>query len=216
MPAAASVSRLSIGFLPSGPLRLLPLRGFRRRFLLVTRDLENVVKADVRFATRVLVEVSFTCTHRKRHGPRPHEGVRIVDGEPEVDRVLAHACEALDRVKGRAGAPVAGLVREVLALDNQRIAIPVATRLAEPLMDLRAELRASIQWDEPRLVNHLVRDRDVSRTLNDPDVVVIEAGENRGGEPPGNAPLERAAVLRPIGAPGPGSAAGRCPRLSLG
>ena len=67
-----------------------------------------------------------------------------------------------------------------------------------------------------RLVNHLVRDRDVARTLNDPDVVVIEARENRGGEPPGDAPLERAPILRSIGAPGPGSAAGRCPRLSLG
>src|SRR4029453_10379148 len=76
-----------------------------------------------------------------------------------------------------------------------------AGEVAEPLADFGCQGRTAIQRNEPDIMDHLVDDGDVAGSLNDVDVVVVEAGKNRGRQPPCDTSLERRAILWTVSAP---------------
>ena len=98
----------------------------------------------------------------------------------------------------RRATSVRSLSGEVRRLDNQRIALPPATRIAEPLPDLWLGMRTSVQRDYAGIVDHLDKDDNVARALQDLIVVVVEAGHHRSWQPSENATIVRAPVFGPV------------------
>ena len=94
----------------------------------------------------------------------------------------------------------ARLVREVRYVDDQRIPLPVATRIAQPLAGVWVKMRPAVQRDDACVVHHLVEDGHVSRSLDDLIVVVVPGRHHHAGQPsPRDAAREEAGVLRTCG-----------------
>src|SRR5205814_9426548 len=62
---------------------------------------------------------------------------------------------------------VGGLILEVGRLDDQRLAFPMAARVAHVGADALANVRARIDGNDAGLVNHLVANRDEAGALVD-------------------------------------------------
>src|SRR5882672_7808440 len=106
---------------------------------------------------------------RDRPGARPHG--RILDRHDVFKRGGAGAGPALDEVLALARAAVVRLRAEVADIDHQRVALPAATRVAEPLADLRWQMRAAVHHDAalPALaLSDVVVHGDAARCLHDP------------------------------------------------
>src|SRR5262249_23068073 len=104
---------------------------------------------------------------------------------------------ALDEMKVLAGALEFGLGAEIGDVDDQRVAFPVATRVAPPQTDGLREMRAPIDGDRavPALsLPRVVKDRDRVWRLHNP----AEAGEIRQDRR--HAPLAEAPLFRAVGA----------------
>ena len=133
---------------------------------------------------RVLVDraVQHRHRHRRRPGAGPDRGIR--DGHLVVDGVGVRAGEPFHHVemlapRGHRADAVRDLAGEVAALDDQRVPVPVAARVAHPLLDRRIRMRAAVQRDDARVVDHLDHDHDVLRRLEDLVVVVVEPRRHR-------------------------------------
>src|SRR5260221_34983 len=91
---------------------------------------ENISQAVIAFMAgvleRSLTRIFLRQVHRK--GPRPGPCRRIVTGHRPLDSLRAHRLEALDETQRVAtGAAVGDLILEVGRLDDQRVAVPMAT-----------------------------------------------------------------------------------------
>src|SRR4029077_6981511 len=85
--------------------------------------------------------------------------------------------------------------REVRRLDDERVAVPVAARVAHIQADALARMRAAVQPDHPRFMNHLVADGDEALPLHDLVRVAIHAGQHRSWEPPRDTALPGTEIL---------------------
>ena len=65
------------------------------------------------------------------------------------------------------------LVGEVRDIDDQRIAVPVATRVAQILAHAWRDMRTSVQGDDASLVDHLVENHYVPGTLKNLNITVV-------------------------------------------
>src|SRR6188472_124240 len=139
---------------------------------------EDVSHRVVSLVTGVFENLSLlvVALQRDANRPRLRERRRIVDGDGVVDRIGVDAREALDETQRLARSSEVGLVREVRRLDHKRVAFPVTARISQILPNALADVRAPVHWDDPRLVNHLVRDDDEPRALNDAHNVAVTAG----------------------------------------
>src|SRR6185295_5831856 len=124
--------------------------------LLVARALQDAGQRVVPFVARVLEHALVGTRHRDRGAPRPRPGVGILDGELVAQGLRALAREPLDQVQPGRRAAEAALEREVGRVDDQRVAIPAADRVAGEEADLRRHVLAPRQVDDPRAVDHLV------------------------------------------------------------
>src|SRR5262249_40395159 len=88
---------------------------------------------------------------------RPHG--RITDSELVEQRVGVGPREAFDQVSIRRGAGEVRLTLEILCLDDERIALPMAARFSLPLWNV--SVRAPIQWHDAGVVDHLREKHDV-------------------------------------------------------
>src|SRR5713101_6595201 len=70
-----------------------------------------------------------------------------------------------------------GLTQEVRGVNDQRLAFPMAPRVAHPLAQLA--VRTAIQRNDPRVVNHLVKDHDVLTCLEQLDILVVRCRGHR-------------------------------------
>ena len=92
-----------------------------------------------------------------RPGPGPGGG--ILDRERVVDRVRVDAREPLVDVQRRRGDSEPRLVVEVGRVDDQRVAFPVAARVAVPLADALPTWRTrAVDRESAARVNHLGAD----------------------------------------------------------
>jgi hypothetical protein len=67
-------------------------------------------------------------------------------------------------------------IAEVRRVDDERVAFPVAARVAHVEVNVRARVRPAVERDHARLVDHLHRDRDVARCLDDLVRVAVDRG----------------------------------------
>ena len=100
---------------------------------------------------------------------------RILDRADVLDHVGIDASEPFDELHRLAVPDVAdvGLVSQVRGLDDQRVAFPVASRVAEVLPNVVVRMWSAVELDDSGLVNHFVRDRESVRALRDVDAVAV-------------------------------------------
>src|SRR6266702_7425736 len=130
-------------------------------------------------------------------GPWPCPHCRIFDGHGVFERGWPGARPALDQVQVLARALIIGLRTEVRYVDDEGIALPVATRIAVPLADAGGQVRTPVHDDvalPPLPLTHVVEDRDAAWCLHDSP----EADVAKLGQPPGQAALRQRGVLRTI------------------
>ena len=135
---------------------------------------------------------------RHLHGPGLLPGGRIGERDAVRQRVRSGAGEPLHQVQAVGGAAEVALGGEVLRLDHQRVAVPVAARVAVPLPDLLRQVRPVVERYEPRVVERLVDEGQVGRRLDD-----LVVGVRSGAEVPayaryagGDAAVDVVQVLR--------------------
>ena len=126
---------------------------------------------------RVLVELVVRLLRDRvadGEGRRVHHW--IVHANAVVDHLRIDAREALGDLQLLAVRPVrrADAVGEIRRLDDERVAFPVAARVAHVLPDVRADVRTAVERDDARVVDHLVADDDLVRCLHDAQAVAVQ------------------------------------------
>ncbi len=139
----------------------------RRSLLFLADRRQQSLETVVALMARVLDELSVLRMHEELDGPRCREhgvvhgraiadligrGARELLDDPEL--VAHQGVEHLDAVE----VPIRLLVRR---LDDQRVAFPVAARIADPLRHAAREVRAAVDRDDPDLVVELGHDRHI-------------------------------------------------------
>ena len=114
------------------------------------------------------------------------------------------AGEAFFHVHRLAAAGEAGLVAEVARVDDESVAVPVADAVAEPPVHVVGAVLV-VDADDPGVMDHLRHDDDVVLGLDDPRVVVVQAGQQRRsadeaeqatlGQSQGLGPVERSGAV---------------------
>ena len=127
----------------------------------MTVDLEESGHAVVPFVTRVLVQRSVVLIQRDVRRPRLGPRGWIVDSKAIIDQVRASPREPLDQVQVLGRSLKLRLRVEVRRFNDEGLPLPVTTRIAVPLTDVRRQRRPPIQWNDPRVVNHLHEDHNV-------------------------------------------------------
>src|SRR5262245_47580916 len=97
--------------------------------------------------------------------PRPRPRMGILDGVLVLDRGWIDERKALGHLQGVGGSLIVGarrLVVEVRRLDNQRVLLPVAARIAQPGAHRLRRMWTSIEWNDPRIVIGLREDHRVA------------------------------------------------------
>src|SRR5690348_3309242 len=91
--------------------------------------------------------------------------LRIVDRYFIMHLVRTRARKALDRLHGVAGGSAAAIAddsrpvaQEIRGLDHQRVALPVAARVAHVGTDVGARMRTAVHGDHAGLMYHFLHD----------------------------------------------------------
>src|SRR5689334_8756605 len=130
---------------PGRTCRLLLLRGARRA--------ENPPQPFVALVAGVL-EDRVLVVAREPHpeGPRLHPRRGVVEGDRPLDRVLRGRTKALDRLQPARGTAESRGFEVVRALDHQRVAFPMAARIAHVRLQLLRQRLPCVERDDARLV----------------------------------------------------------------
>src|SRR5579863_7877822 len=191
-------------FLPCSIVRLSRsvLGGAGGTLVLGTGCLEYALHGVVSLVTRVFIQRGVALHHRNRCRPRFGKRGWIVHGDLIVDGIRIGAREALDQMEMRSFAIAirhaeAGHVPigEVGHIHHQRIALPMASRIAHPLPDIPADVRPSVQRNDAGLMHQLGQHDNRSRNLQNSIVVVIPAGKHGIGQSARDAARDHADVL---------------------
>src|SRR5690348_17658824 len=129
---------------------------------------------------------------------RPHGG--IFDGHFVFEGLWPGAGPALDEVHVFARAEEIGFRTEVGHVDHQRVALPVASRIAEPLADIGRQVRAAAHSDValPALaLIQVVEHGDAAGRLNDSTEAATEQAAEVG-QPAVQTAVSQRVVLGPI------------------
>src|SRR5215468_3787058 len=123
--------RISFSF-PTSYLLLLTSHFLLLVSLLRPRPAQNVEHRVVALVAGVLGHLHLTqiLLQVERCGPGARERRRILDGELVVDRVDVDAPEALDHMQAGCRTAVSRLRREIRDIDDERVAVPAASRVA--------------------------------------------------------------------------------------
>src|SRR5882762_1550672 len=94
------------------------------------------------------------------YGPWPSPGVRILHGVFVIDRPGVHAGKALSEAERRRIGFLedVGIRPEIGGLKDQRIALPMAARITQPLVKVFADVRAPVERNDARTVDYLRSD----------------------------------------------------------
>src|SRR2546423_3753085 len=129
-------------------------------------------------------------------GPRPRPNGRIFNRDLVREGRWPSARPALNQVQVLARSKDIGFRTEVGHVDHERVALPMAARVPEPLADVGRQMGASVHDDvalPPLSLTHVVEDRDAARGLHDPaEAAGVAAKHNRAA---GQAALRQRTVL---------------------
>src|SRR5438094_134244 len=129
--------------------------------------------------TRVLENRAWDFSHRNLSRPRTRPGLRIVDGELVFDGLRVNSSEAFDHAQPIADNPVETpnqrLVVEIGGLDDERIAVPAAARVPQPLTDTWPDVRATVHRYDSHFVDVFLETSHILRRLHDLVVVVVNS-----------------------------------------
>ena len=64
--------------------------------------------------------------------------------------------------------------QNVLRFDDERVAFPAAARISHVGLEVRSHVRGSIQRNDPRFVDHLLKDGNIAGSLNDLGPVAVD------------------------------------------
>src|SRR6266853_546363 len=126
----------------------------------------------------------------------PGRAIRRTD---VFERGWPGARPALDQMQVLARALIVRLRAEVRHVDNERITLPVTTRVTVPLADIGRQVRTSVHDDvalPPLPLADVVEDRDAARCLHDPAEAAGRAPKLR--QPAGEAAVRQRIVLRTV------------------
>ena len=105
-------------------------------------------------------------------------------------------------------------IREVAALDHERVAFEVAAARALEASDILVDVRPGVERDHAGLVDHLVGDRHLGRALEDPDAVAVDDGTHAAVDAEADAAVVEREVLELVERTGPEAATARGGRRS--
>src|SRR5882724_2601494 len=142
-----------------------PLRNFFSSLLLGASSAEVIRQAVISLVTRELKYRALGLHHGELPFPRSCPCRRIVDGEYVQDGLLVDAREAFHHVQIFTGSSEVGRIGEISCVDDQRIALPAATRVAHQLADAWPQARTAVEGYDANVVDLLLENCDVSRTL---------------------------------------------------
>src|SRR5204863_4834627 len=103
--------------------------------------------------------------------------------------VRVNSSEPLDEMQVLAGSLIVGLRREVGDVDDERVAVPVAARVAMPLADVRGKMRRAGDWNHA--LPAFIEDRDRAGRLHD----LLHAEVRK---PAGEASLTESEIFRTV------------------
>src|SRR5688572_822911 len=172
----------------------------RRLFLLCrARRAEDAAQPLVALVAGVL-EDGVLVVAREPHakGPRLHPGGRVVEGDRPFDRVLRRRPEPLDGLEPARRATERRFLEVVRAFDDERVAFPVAARVAHVRLHVPRERLAAVERDDARVVHHLVADRDHPWRLHDLVRVAVDGRHHRARDAAGDAPHVERQILRAV------------------
>jgi hypothetical protein len=149
------------------------LGGLFRGLLCDASSSEDASHGVIPLVTGVFVDGIPTLAHRNHCCPRSCPHRRIFDSELVEERVSVGAREAFDQVRVRAGVWQAGFAFEIRRVDNQRVSLPVATRVSHPLTNV--PMGTPIQRDDACVVDHFVENHDVFGSLEQLKIIVVGA-----------------------------------------
>ena len=183
-------------------LPLLP-RGFRGSFLVGPGTAKLVHHAVVAFVASVF---EILVSRLLPYGIGDSEGggkrLRIFDPHLVIDRVLVgprHTFRDAKSLTCWSAATVntdARLVRKkIRRFDDQGIAFPTATGVSHVRENPSTGVRTPVERNNPRFVDHLLKDGHIARPLYDLGSVAIDYGKNGSRQTPRDAAdIERVAV----------------------
>src|SRR5690606_6735613 len=161
---------------------------------------QQIGQAIVAFVAGILVDLRTVLEARDRDDgtPRPRECFRILDRDRVFHEVGTDAPETLDDFQLVRGAHVdtrplvVRTVEEALRLDDERIPLPMADRVAKPLRHVA--MRATVERNDAPVAKLLMQDRYKPRTLHDAVVPAVWAAPHQRGYAVGQATLARIGV----------------------
>src|SRR5438132_11624479 len=124
----------------------------------------------------VLVELPLHLLDEYFSRPWPGPIPRIFRGELVEKRVFLGARDAFNHVQVL-GSREGSQIREIGGVDYQRIAFPMADRVAQPLADVLGQMGTPIQGNEADVVDLLGFNGHVSGTLYDLKIAVVAGGK---------------------------------------
>src|SRR6266852_6610277 len=153
---------------------LLFLRGFgRSSFLLSTGAAEGVKHGVVALMARIFeILIAGFLRNRERDFERLHERFRIVNRHfiPYLVRTCTRV--ALGQFQGITRGSAASIepnacpvAQEIRGLDDQRVALPAAARVAHVGTDVRTGMGTAVQWYHAGFVDHFLQNRHVAGRL---------------------------------------------------
>src|SRR5437867_6490013 len=170
-----------------------------RILLLRPRPRQSARHGVVPFMARVLKDGCSTSRYRDLDGPGLLKRGRVINRVLIQKRFGIHSFESLDDAQFLARPSKRRFSSEVRRLDDEGVALPVPARIASPLAHAWCDVRAAIERNHARVVNHFDHDRDVAGGLADPDTVVICSRHHwRTGGCPDDAAFLQGPVLRAI------------------
>src|SRR5882724_12022445 len=147
MPRSMEIA--TVIYYPSSPILL-----HRNLALISARTCEDVVEPEVILVAGVLDEHT-TGGPGDRRRPRFCPSGRIAHRESVINPVVGHAGPPLHQPHILRRAFEASMFVEVHRLHHQRVVLPMAARVPQPLAHARIEMRTPIQRDDARLMDLL-------------------------------------------------------------
>src|SRR5262252_2920121 len=103
-------------------------RNARLRLLVRARAAQDAAKPEVALVTRVLVDWLARSQQRDHRAPGTRPGGVVGHREGVLETIGADTSEAFDQMQVLVRPAEAALRREVRRVDNERVAVPAATR----------------------------------------------------------------------------------------
>src|SRR5262249_31185766 len=91
------------------------------------------------------------------------------------------------------------LIVVVRRVDDKRVSVPASPRIAIPQFNARRQMGTAIKRDDPRVMDHLVKNDDISGHLNNLICIVVAGWKHSAGYTARDAAIPDAHVLIGVG-----------------